>query len=62
VGADADVWLEPGKPLLAIPPLAEQLGADLLVIGKSPEKWPLGDLRTLSYEIACRTPCPVASV
>jgi nucleotide-binding universal stress UspA family protein len=62
VGADADVWLEPGKPLLAIPPLAEQLGADLLVIGKSPEKRLLGDLRTLSYEIACRTPCPVASV
>lgn len=62
VGADVDVWLEPGKPLQAIPPLAEQLRADLLVIGKSPEKWLLGDLRTLSYEIACRAPCPVASV
>jgi nucleotide-binding universal stress UspA family protein len=62
LGADVDVWLEPGKPLQAIPPLAEQLRADLLVIGKSPEKRLLGDLRTLSYEIACRTPCPVASV
>lgn len=62
LGTDADIWLEPGKPLRAIPILAEQIRADLLVIRKSPEKRILGDLRTLSSEIACRTPCPVASV
>lgn len=62
LGTDADVWLESGNPVAAIPPLAQQLRADLLVIGKSPSKRFLGDLRTLSYEIACRTPCPVASV
>jgi nucleotide-binding universal stress UspA family protein len=62
LGADAEVWLESGKPLTTIPPLAGQLRADLLVIGKSPQKRFLGDLRTLSYEIACRTLCPVASV
>ena len=62
LGTDAEVWLESGRPLAAIPPLADQLRADLLVIGKSPQKRFLGDLRTLSYEIACRAPCPVASV
>jgi nucleotide-binding universal stress UspA family protein len=61
-GTHADVWLEPGSPLHAIPPLADRLRADLVVIGKSPEKRFLNDVRTLSYEIACRTPCPVASV
>jgi nucleotide-binding universal stress UspA family protein len=61
-GIDAQVWLAPGKPFTAIPRLAGQLGADLLVIGKSPQKRFLGDLRTLSYEIASRTLCPVASV
>ncbi len=62
LGIDAEVWLESSKPLAAIPPLAENLRADLLVIGKSPQKLFLADLRTLSYEIACRTPCPVVSV
>jgi nucleotide-binding universal stress UspA family protein len=61
-GTRAEVWLEPGNPLHAIPPLADRLRADLVVIGKSPEKRFLKDVRTLSYEIACRTPCPVASV
>jgi nucleotide-binding universal stress UspA family protein len=60
-GTHADVWLEPGSPLHAIPPLADRLRADLVVIGKSPEKRFLNDVRTLSYEIAYRTPCPVAS-
>jgi len=62
LGTSAEVWVESGKPLAAIPSLADHLGADLLVVGKSPRKRVLGDLRTLSYEIACRTPCPVASV
>jgi nucleotide-binding universal stress UspA family protein len=62
LGTNAEVWLESGKPLTAIPPLAGQLRADLLVIGKSPQKRFLGDLRTLSYEIVSRTLCPVASV
>jgi nucleotide-binding universal stress UspA family protein len=62
IGTTADVWVEPGKPLDAIPPVADVLGADLLVLGKSPQKCFLKDLRTLSYEIACRLPCPVASV
>ncbi len=62
LGTDAEVWLQPGKPLIAIPLLTAQIRADLLVIGKSPQKRFLGDLRTRSYEIACRTLCPVASV
>jgi nucleotide-binding universal stress UspA family protein len=61
-GTHADVWLEPGPPLVAIPSVAESLRADLLVIGKSPQRRLLGDLRTMSYDMVCRTPCPVASV
>lgn len=61
-GTDAEVWLEPGRPLETILPLADRLRADLLVVGKSPERRFLGDLRTLSYEMACRARCPVASV
>jgi nucleotide-binding universal stress UspA family protein len=61
-GTDADVWLEPGRPLVAIPSVAESVRADLLVIGKSPQRRLLGDLRTMSYEMVCRAPCPVASV
>lgn len=61
-GTDAAVWLLPGKPLKAIPPLAGHLRADLLVLGKSPRRRFLEDLRTLSFAIACRAPCPVASV
>lgn len=62
VGTKAQVWVEPGKPLDAIPPVAGELRADLLVLGRSPQKRLLSDLRTLSYEIACHAPCPVASV
>jgi nucleotide-binding universal stress UspA family protein len=62
IGTNAEVWVEPGKPLDAIPPVADGLRADLLVLGKSPQKRFLNDLRTLSYEIACRASCPVASV
>ena len=61
-GTKADVWLEPGRPLVAIPSVAESLRADLLVIGKSPQRRLLGDLRTMSYDLVCRAPCPVASV
>jgi nucleotide-binding universal stress UspA family protein len=61
-GTHADVWLEPGRPLAAIPPIAESLRADLLVIGKSPQRRLFGDLRTMSYDMVCRAPCPVASV
>jgi nucleotide-binding universal stress UspA family protein len=61
-GTRAEVWLSPGRAASVIPPLAGCLGADLVVLGKSPEKCFLGDLRTLSYEIALRAPCPVASV
>ena len=61
-GTHADIWLEPGPPLAAIPTVAETLRADLLVIGKSPQRRILGDLRTMSYDMVCRAPCPVASV
>ncbi|GEM_PF-173348 len=61
-GTHADVWLEPGPALTAIPPLAETLHADLLVIGKSPQRRLLGDLRTTSYDLVCKAPCPVVSV
>lgn len=61
-GTNAEVWLEAGSPLAAVPPIAERLQADLLVIGKSPPRRFLGNLRTLSYGLVCKAPCPVASV
>ncbi len=61
-GTQADVWIEPGPPLEAIPSVAESLRADLLVIGKSPRRRLLNGLRTMSYDMVCRAPCPVASV
>lgn len=61
-GANAEVWLEPGRPLPAIPSIAERLRADVVVIGKSPCKRLLSDLRAMSYDMIRRAPCPVASV
>lgn len=61
-GTNAEVLVEPGKPLAAIPTVAAQLHADLLVIGKSPDRRLLGSFRNMSYDMVCRAPCPVASV
>lgn len=61
-GTQAEVRLEQGPPREAVPGIAVRLAADLLVIGKSPRRRFLGDLRTLSYDLVCRAPCPVVSV
>jgi len=61
-GTHADVWLEAGRPSAAISSVAEHLRADLVVIGKSPPRRFLADLRTMSYDLLCRAPCPVAAV
>jgi len=62
VGARADVWLEAGRPVRTVSALAECLRSDVLVIGKSPQVRLLPGLRTMSYDMVCRAPCPVASV
>jgi hypothetical protein len=59
---NAEVWLGAARPLAAIPQVAKRLGTDLLVIGKSPQKRLLPDLRMLSYELGLRAPCPIVSV
>jgi hypothetical protein len=51
-----------GWSLLFAAVYAGQLGRICLAIGKSPQKRFPGEFRTLSYEIASRTLCPVASV
>ncbi|MCC7175349.1 MAG: universal stress protein [Bryobacterales bacterium] len=61
-GTHADVWLESGRPSEAISSVAEHLRADLVVVGKSPPRRFLSGLRTLSYDLLCRAPCPVAAV
>ncbi len=61
-GTDAAIWLAEGRPVAALPWIVRKLRADLLVIGKSPQRRLLSDLRTLSYDMVCRAPCPVASV
>ena len=58
----AQVWLEAGGPRTALPQAADRLGSDLLVIGKSPRRRLLADLRTMSYDVALRAPCPIVSV
>lgn len=61
-GTSAEVWLEAGRPLPAIPSVAQQMRADLVVIGKSPRKRLLGGLRAMPYDMIRQAPCPVASV
>lgn len=58
-GTRADVWLEAGRPERAVAVIAGRIGADLVVIGKSPSFRLLGRLWTRPYDIACEAPCPV---
>ncbi|MGE5570212.1 MAG: universal stress protein [Rhodospirillales bacterium] len=60
-GTEAAVALRDGKAAKAVAGVAAELGADLLVIGRSPVRV-LGSLRTTAYGIVRAAPCPVLSV
>jgi nucleotide-binding universal stress UspA family protein len=49
-GSHAAIWLEPGPPHQAIAAVARRIGADLVVIGRSPRFWPLRKLWTTGYD------------
>lgn len=61
VGVEAERKLAPGEPGKAVSAAAAEIGADVLVIGRTPDG-PLGRLRTNAYAITRQSPCPVVSV
>ncbi len=61
-GTQADVWMEHEHPLVAIPSVANRISADVVVIGRSPQRRQFGGLLTMSYHLARRAPCPVTAV
>ena len=62
VGSDGDVRILHGEVAQAVRTGAEQVAADLLIIGRSVEEGMLGRLRTNAYAIIRQSPCPVVSV
>jgi nucleotide-binding universal stress UspA family protein len=61
-GTGLPVVIRPGKPEHVIHNVAEDLKADLIVIGRGDINEPLGRLRTHAYAIIRESPCPVISV
>lgn len=61
-GTRAELVLETGEIPKSVSAAAARLQADLLVIGRSPEKGALGRLRANAYAIIRESPCPVVSV
>lgn len=56
-----DVHVKVGQPAKVIPKLAESLGADILVVGRSMKDKVEGFLRTNAYALIREAPCPVLS-
>lgn len=57
-----DVHVKVGEPAKVIPHLAESLGADILVVGRSMKGKAEGFLRTNAYALIREAPCPVLSI
>ncbi len=62
VGAKVSVRIEAGSAVKVVPAVAEELRADLLVIGRRAESGILGRLQQNAYSIIRQSPCPVVSV
>lgn len=60
-GIKAESKLAPGEPAKAVTAAAEEIGADVLVIGRTPDGL-MGRLRTNAYAIIRQSLCPVVSV
>jgi len=60
-GIEAATKLAPGEPAKAVAAAVEEIGADVLVIGRTPDGL-LGRLRTNAYAIIRQSACPVVSV
>jgi nucleotide-binding universal stress UspA family protein len=59
---EADISIVAGEVPQAIREGVKKVNADMLVIGRSTEHGVIGRLRTNSYSIIRRSPCPVISV
>jgi nucleotide-binding universal stress UspA family protein len=62
VGSNAEVRIETGDPAATVACIAKDVGADLLVVGRKPERGFVGRLATHTYSIVRQSPCPVVSV
>lgn len=60
-GSTAELRLAPGDPAKAVTAAAGEIGADVLVIGRTPDGV-LGRLRTNAYAIIRQSQCPVVSL
>jgi nucleotide-binding universal stress UspA family protein len=61
-GSHAPVSIVAGPIKDALIEAARRLGADMLVIGRSPQPGAMGRLRDLTYAVVRDAPCPVLSV
>ena len=61
-GCEATVRIEAGNPAKLVAHVAKEVGADLLVIGRSSPSEESGRLEITAYSIIRRSPCPVISV
>ncbi len=62
VPAQPEIIIESGDPPRTVSSLAQQVGADVLVIGRGSAAGVFGRLRTNAYSIIRQSPCPVVSV
>jgi len=60
--ATASVHVIPGEPAKVVRQVAEDLNANLVILGRHLDKSILGRLRTHSYAIVREAPCPVLSL
>jgi len=61
-GSKAEVHIREGEIARTTAAAAQELKADLVVIGRGAASGTLGRLRTFSYSIIRQSPCPVVSV
>ena len=62
VGSNARVRIATGEPAPTVAAIAQEIGADVVVIGRKPERGFVGRLSTHTYSIVRGSPCPVVSV
>ena len=61
-GSNAEMRIESGEPSKVVAQVAEEVKADLLVIGRCSTEGILGRLEMTAYSIIRQSPCPVISV
>ena len=62
VGSNGSVLVDCDSVTNLVPRACQEIGADLLVIGRSPLRGLLGRLRTHAHALVRESPCPVISV